>query len=86
LHDYGLRATDRIGILGIGGLGHLAIQFAAKMGMEVVVFSATESKKQEAFQLGATEFHISKGVTEFKDIEPLDALLITTSTIPDLSV
>jgi D-arabinose 1-dehydrogenase-like Zn-dependent alcohol dehydrogenase len=55
---YGVRATDRVGIVGIGGLGHLAIQFAAKMGCEVVVFSSTESKRREALQLGATEYYV----------------------------
>ena len=51
LEMYGTRPTDRVGIIGVGGLGHLTIQFAAKMGCEVVVFSGTDSKKEEAMKL-----------------------------------
>lgn len=36
---------DRVGIIGIGGLGHLAIQFSAKMGFETVVFSTLQTRK-----------------------------------------
>ncbi|KAK5229410.1 hypothetical protein LTR96_003022 [Exophiala xenobiotica] len=86
LYENGFKAGDRVGILGIGGLGHLAIQFVNKMGMEAVVFSGTESKKEEAFKLGAAEFYATKGVTKFEGIRPVDCLLITTSVLPDLSL
>ncbi|OAP56602.1 hypothetical protein AYL99_08714 [Fonsecaea erecta] len=86
LYEHGFKAGDRIGIIGIGGLGHLAIQFASKMGMEAVVFSGTESKKEEALQFGAREFYGTRGVTKFEGIEPVDCLLITTSVLPDLSL
>ena len=82
----GLVAGDRIGVVGIGGLGHLAIQFASKLGYEVVVFSSTESKKEEAFKFGATEFHTTAGVTKFEGIKPVDHLLITTSMVPDFAL
>jgi D-arabinose 1-dehydrogenase-like Zn-dependent alcohol dehydrogenase len=74
--------TDRVGVIGVGGLGHLAIQFAAKMGCEVVVFSSTDSKKEEAMKLGATEFIATKGIKELK-AEPIDRLLVTASFQPD---
>lgn len=45
-----------VGIIGIGGLGHLAIQFAAALGAEVVAFSRSSSKKDEAVKLGASSF------------------------------
>ncbi|EXJ75524.1 uncharacterized protein A1O5_00030 [Cladophialophora psammophila CBS 110553] len=86
LYKHGFKAGDRIGIIGVGGLGHLAIQFASKMGREAVVFSGTEFKKEEAFQFGAKEFYATKGVTKFEGIEPVDCLLITTSVLPDLSL
>jgi D-arabinose 1-dehydrogenase-like Zn-dependent alcohol dehydrogenase len=85
LYDEGARAGDRIGIIGVGGLGHLAIQFAAKMGMEAVVFSSTESKKKDAFEFGATEFHVTDGTEKLDNIEKIDMLLITTSFNPDLT-
>jgi D-arabinose 1-dehydrogenase-like Zn-dependent alcohol dehydrogenase len=83
LKSYGTKPTDRVGVIGIGGLGHLAIQFAAKMGCEVVVFSSTDSKKEEAMRLGATEFIATKGVTELQVSRPIDQLLVTTSVQPD---
>lgn len=46
----------KVGIIGIGGLGHFAIQFAKALGAEVYVFSRTEKKKEDAFKLGATHF------------------------------
>ncbi|KAI5956883.1 hypothetical protein KGF54_000501 [Candida jiufengensis] len=45
-----------VGIIGIGGLGHLAVQFASALGAKVVVFSRSNSKKDQAFELGASEF------------------------------
>ena len=56
------------------------------MGFETVVFSSTDSKKEEALGFGAKEFYATKGLTEFKGIQPLDALLITTSVLPDLTL
>lgn len=76
------KVYDRVGIVGIGGLGHLAIQFAAKMGCDVVVFSSTEDKREEALKLGASEFYATKGVSDYAQLnvpKPVDRLLITTS-------
>lgn len=83
LHVAQVRPTARVGVVGIGGLGHLAIQFAAKMGCKVIVFSGTDNKKEEAMKLGATEFHATKGVKELKVEKPIDNLLVTTSSQPD---
>lgn len=85
LYTSGLGAGDRVGIIGIGGLGHLAIQFASKMGLEAVVFSSTESKKQAAFDFGASEFHVTNGSEDLSTIQKLDVLLITANANPDLS-
>jgi D-arabinose 1-dehydrogenase-like Zn-dependent alcohol dehydrogenase len=81
LNRYGVLPTERVGIVGIGGLGHLAIQMAAKMGCEVVVFSGSDSKKEEALSLGATEFYATKGVDklQLKDGKRIHHLLVTTS-------
>lgn len=80
---HGVRPTERVGILGLGGLGHLAIQFAAKMGCEVVVFSGTPGKEAEAKALGATEFHVTQGVDALKNVKPINHLYVTTSAMPD---
>lgn len=64
--------------------GHLAIQFASKMGMEAVVFSTSESKREEAMKFGAAEFHVAKAGQSFDGVEPVNSLLITSNVIPDL--
>lgn len=86
LSTYNVKPTDRVGVMGVGGLGHLAIQFAAKMGCDVVVFSGSDSKKDEAMKLGASEFVAMKGKTELDIGRKLDALLVTTSVNPDWKI
>ncbi|EMC92536.1 hypothetical protein BAUCODRAFT_294973 [Baudoinia panamericana UAMH 10762] len=83
LHTYRTDPTETVGIMGVGGLGHLAIQFAAKMGCRVVVLSGSDRKKDEAMKLGAHEFIAMKGAKELKVSRPLDRLLVTTSAKPD---
>ncbi|OJJ73295.1 hypothetical protein ASPBRDRAFT_670529 [Aspergillus brasiliensis CBS 101740] len=80
---------DRVGIVGIGGLGHLAIQFAAKMGCDVVVLSSSDDKREEAMKLGANEFYATKGVSDYAQLgvtKPIDRLIITTSAKFNLGV
>jgi D-arabinose 1-dehydrogenase-like Zn-dependent alcohol dehydrogenase len=83
LHVAEVKPTARVGIVGIGGLGHLAIQFAAKMGCQVVVFSGTDNKREEAKKLGAAEFYPTKGAKELKIKKPVDHLIVTTSSQPN---
>ncbi|KAJ7757699.1 chaperonin 10-like protein [Mycena maculata] len=82
IESYNIRPTDRVGVVGIGGLGHMAILFLSKMGASVVVFSSTESKREEAMQLGASEFVVTKNADKF-EIQPLSHLIVTTSSLPD---
>jgi len=83
LEAYDVRPTARVGIVGIGGLGHLAIQFAAKRGNDVVVFSGTDSKRDEAMKLGAKEFYATKDAKKLKlKGGQIDHLLVTTSFLP----
>ncbi|KAJ7657518.1 chaperonin 10-like protein [Mycena rosella] len=86
IDTYNIRPTDRVGVMGIGGLGHLAIQFLAKMGVRVVVFSSTEAKRAEALQLGAAEFYATAGAAALDIGAPLDHLFVTTSVLPDWSI
>ena len=51
--ECGVRPTDRVGVLGIGGLGHMALQFLNKWGCHVTAFTSSDSKHQEALKLGA---------------------------------
>lgn len=58
LRAYAGEGTQKIAILGIGGLGHLAIQFAHALGYEVTVVSTSPDKKQQAFAFGADDFFV----------------------------
>lgn len=87
-----LEPNATVGIVGIGGLGHLAVQFAKAMGYTVVVYSQTESKREDAFKLGADEVYITKGVEKLVmpglaegKREGVNALIFTTNEVPDLN-
>jgi uncharacterized zinc-type alcohol dehydrogenase-like protein len=56
LARYGVGRDMRVGVLGIGGLGHLALQFAARMGAEVVALSSSADKAADAKAFGAGQF------------------------------
>lgn len=49
----GVKPTDRVGVIGIGGLGHLALQFLNRWGCEVTAFTSSDAKRDEAMKLGA---------------------------------
>ncbi|KAH7311118.1 chaperonin 10-like protein [Rhexocercosporidium sp. MPI-PUGE-AT-0058] len=81
-----VRSSDRVGVIGVGGLGHLAVQFAGKMGCDVVVFSSTDSKKAEAQELGAKQFVATKGKDRLEIGKPLNHLFVTTSHPPNWEI
>jgi D-arabinose 1-dehydrogenase-like Zn-dependent alcohol dehydrogenase len=75
-----IRTASRVGVVGIGGLGHLAIQFAAQLGAEVVALSTTREKEEEALELGAGEFVL---LDQLHLKTPLDVLIVSSSHYPD---
>ncbi|KAI1102234.1 GroES-like protein [Jackrogersella minutella] len=82
LRGFKTQPTETVGVIGLGGLGHLAIQFAAKMGNRVVVLSSSDKKREEAMRLGAHEFVITKGKHKLEVSAPINRLLVTTSAQP----
>jgi uncharacterized zinc-type alcohol dehydrogenase-like protein len=64
----GIQATDRVGVIGIGGLGHMALRFLNAWGCEVTAFSTSPDKEAEARELGAHHF------VNTRDPEALDSL------------
>ncbi|KAI0030878.1 chaperonin 10-like protein [Vararia minispora EC-137] len=86
LYRYGVRSGDRVGVLGVGGLGHLAIQFARAMGCTVIVFSTNESKCQEALELGAHEFIVFTSAEARKSVIPVNHLLVVSPRQPDWKI
>ena len=53
LVQFDVKSTDKVAVIGIGGLGHIALQFLNAWGCEVTAFTSSESKRQEALKLGA---------------------------------
>ena len=76
-----VKPGDRVGILGIGGLGHIAIQFANKLGAEVVVFSSSHDKEEEARQFGAHEFCLMSEPEKIK--KPIQVLIVAGARYPE---
>jgi uncharacterized zinc-type alcohol dehydrogenase-like protein len=76
----GVKPTDRVGVVGVGGLGHLAVQFLNKWGCEVFAFSSSESKKAELQKLGAHHVVNSKDPAQFTSLaRSLDFILVTVN-------
>ena len=53
LVQFDVKSTDRVAVIGIGGLGHIALQFLNAWGCEVTAFTSSDAKREEALQLGA---------------------------------
>ncbi|KAF8945605.1 hypothetical protein BGZ47_002318 [Haplosporangium gracile] len=81
LKHFGAGPGKRVGVMGIGGLGHLAIQWAAALKAdEVVAISTSDSKRDEAKKLGATKFVNSRNEEERKAARrSVDILLLTSN-------
>ena len=75
------RPTDRVGIIGIGGLGHMAVKFAAAYGCDVTAFTSSESKFAEAKGFGANHVVSSKDSAAIKKLGGSFDLLISTVNV-----
>lgn len=74
----GVRPTDRVAVVGIGGLGHLALQFLNKWGCDVTAFTSSPGKRDEAVRLGAHRAVSSRDVEAMKGLRgSLDFILST---------
>ncbi|KAJ2056564.1 hypothetical protein GGI17_006136 [Coemansia sp. S146] len=77
----GVKKGDRVGIVGIGGLGHLAIQYAHALGADVVAFSHSPNKRQQCLELGASKFVDTSDKSEVDAVRhTLDYLFITSNS------
>jgi len=80
----GVRPTDRVGVVGIGGLGHLAVKFLHHWGCEVTAFTSSESKRAEALSLGAHHAVPSRDTDALKKLRgTLDFILVTVNVPMD---
>lgn len=77
-----IKPTDKVGIVGIGGLGHLALQFADKWGCEVTAFSTSPDKADEAKKLGADLIADTRSETELEKLAGKFDMILTTVNQP----
>jgi len=64
MRHWGVKEGKKVGVVGLGGLGHMAVKFAHALGAHVVVFTTSPSKQEDAKRLGADEVVISKNADE----------------------
>ena len=64
LHHWGVTTGKKVGIVGLGGLGHMGIKFAHALGAHVVLFTTSPGKKEDALRLGAGEVVVSRNANE----------------------
>jgi uncharacterized zinc-type alcohol dehydrogenase-like protein len=84
LRNHGVRPSSRVGVIGIGGLGHLGVQFAKAFGAEVTAFSTSKDKEAEARKLGAHHFVNTRDTGALKKVAgSFDLLLSTVSADQD---
>ncbi|MEJ4046742.1 NADPH-dependent aldehyde reductase Ahr [Erwinia sp. SLM-02] len=76
-----ITATSRVGVIGIGGLGHIAIKILRAMGAEVVAFSSTPAKKQSILDMGADEVVNSRDPEALKALAGRFDLIISTVAV-----
>ncbi len=86
LKRFNVRSGQKIGVVGLGGLGHLGVKLAASMGAEVTVFSTSPAKEENARQLGAHNFVVTKNPESMKPLAgTFDFILDTVSAAHDLN-
>jgi alcohol dehydrogenase (NADP+) len=66
LRHWGVASGQKVGVVGLGGLGHMGVKFAHAFGAHVVVFTTSPAKKDDALRLGADEVVISRNADEMQ--------------------
>ena len=81
LVQFDVKPTDKVAVIGIGGLGHLALQFANAWGCEVTAFSSSEGKKAQALELGAHHTINSRDPKELEAAAGRFDLILCTANV-----
>ncbi|TSE06675.1 NADPH-dependent aldehyde reductase Ahr [Aquimarina algiphila] len=80
----GVQPTDTVGVIGVGGLGHMALKFLKHWGCEVIAFSSNPDKKEQILNMGANQVINSKSPEELESITgKLNFILNTTNVTLD---
>ena len=86
MHHWGVTKGKKVGVVGIGGLGHMGIKFAHALGAHTVVFTTSPKKKDDAIRLGADEVILSNNADQMaKHAGSFDFILDTVSADHDIN-
>ena len=86
LHHWGVTKGKKVGIVGLGGLGHMGVKFAHALGAHVVLFTTSPNKKDDALRLGADEVVVSRDANEMaKHAGSFDFILDCVSADHDIN-
>jgi uncharacterized zinc-type alcohol dehydrogenase-like protein len=79
LHRYAAGGKKKVAIMGLGGLGHLAVEFAHALGCEVTAISSSSEKREQAFRLGADDFILISDEHSMRKVRFAFDILLYTS-------
>ena len=82
LRHWKVGAGHKVGVVGLGGLGHMAVKFAAAFGAEVTVLSTSPNKQEDALRLGAHKFAVTKDEAQLKELAGYFNFIIDTVSAP----
>jgi alcohol dehydrogenase (NADP+) len=82
LRQWNVKSGDKVGVVGLGGLGHMAVKLAAAMGAEVTVLSTSAKKENDAKELGAHNFAVTTNKSHLKQYGNYFNLIIDTVSAP----
>ena len=86
LRHWGITEGKKVGVVGLGGLGHMGVKFARAFGAHVVVFTTSPEKTEDALRLGADEVVVSRNADEMqKHAGSFDFILDTVSAKHDIN-
>lgn len=84
LRHWGVKAGDKLAVVGLGGLGHMAVKLAASMGAEVTMLSRSAAKEKDAAELGAKHFKLTTDKDTMKELaNSFDFIIDTVSADHD---
>jgi alcohol dehydrogenase (NADP+) len=86
MRHWGVTKGKKVGVVGLGGLGHMGVKFAHALGAHVVVFTTSANKKEDALRLGADEVVVSRNANEMqKHAGSFDFILDAVSAEHDIN-
>jgi alcohol dehydrogenase (NADP+) len=86
MHHWGVTKGKKVGVVGLGGLGHMGVKFAHALGAHTVVFTTSPGKKEDALRLGADEVVLSTNANEMqKHAGSFDFILDAVSADHDIN-